>query len=121
MAIFAGSIELVQVKAEKVVLPVLIALSLSHFINDLLQSVIAASYPLLKEELLLSFTQIGAISLVYQLASSVFQPIVGLVYDRWPSHRSIPIGMCFTLMGLFMLAFAKPVWLICVAVFLVGI
>lgn len=121
MAIFAGSIKLVQVKAEKVVLPVLIALSLSHFINDLLQSVIAASYPLLKEELLLSFTQIGAISLVYQLASSVFQPIVGLVYDRWPSHRSIPIGMCFTLMGLFMLAFSKPVWLICVAVFLVGI
>ncbi len=108
-------------KTEKVVLPVLIALSLSHFINDLLQSVIAASYPLLKEELLLSFTQIGAISLVYQLASSVFQPIVGLVYDRWPSHRSIPVGMCFTLTGLFILAFAKPVWLISVAVFLVGI
>lgn len=108
-------------KAGKVVMPVLIALSLSHFINDLLQSVIAASYPLLKEELMLTFTQIGAISLVYQLASSVFQPVVGLVYDRWPSHRSIPIGMCFTLTGLFILAFAKPVWLICVAVFLVGI
>lgn len=103
------------------VLPVLIALSLSHFINDVLQSVISASYPLLKEELLLSFTQIGAISLVYQLASSVFQPVVGLVYDRRPNPFAIPIGMTFTLAGLFVLAFAKPVWLICVAVFLVGV
>lgn len=99
----------------------LVALSLAHFINDLLQSVISATYPLLKEELLLTFTQIGAISLVYQLASSVFQPVVGLIYDRWPSHRAIPVGMCFTMSGLFILAFAKPVWLICVAVFLVGI
>lgn len=110
-----------EIKAEKVVMPVLIALSVSHFINDLLQSVISASYPLLKAELDLSFTQIGAISLVYQLASSVFQPLVGFVYDKWPNPRSIPVGMCFTLTGLLVLSFAKPVWLICLAVFLVGI
>lgn len=110
-----------EIKAEKVVLPVLIALSVSHFINDLLQSVISASYPLLKAELDLSFTQIGAISLVYQLASSVFQPLVGFVYDKWPNPCSIPVGMCFTLTGLLVLSFAKPVWLICLAVFLVGI
>ena len=102
-------------------MPVLILLSLSHFINDRLQSVIAASYPLLKTELNLTFTQIGAISLVYQLASSVFQPVVGAVYDRRPDPRSIPIGMCFTLTGLLLLAFARPVWLISAAVFLVGI
>ncbi|MBP5611539.1 MAG: MFS transporter [Bacteroidales bacterium] len=102
-------------------MPVLILLSLSHFINDMLQSVIAASYPLLKTELDLTFTQIGAISLVYQLASSVFQPVVGAVYDRRPNPRSIPIGMCFTLTGLLLLAFARPVWLISAAVFLVGI
>lgn len=102
-------------------LPVLILLSLCHFMNDLLQSIISASYPLLKEELALSFTQIGAISLVYQLASSVFQPVVGFVYDKFPNYRSMPIGMCFTLTGLFILAFANAVWLISVAVFLVGI
>ncbi|MBQ5996772.1 MAG: MFS transporter, partial [Bacteroidales bacterium] len=102
-------------------MPVLILLSLSHFSNDMLQSVIAASYPLLKTELNLTFTQIGAISLVYQLASSVFQPVVGAVYDRRPDPRSIPIGMCFTLTGLLLLAFARPVWLISAAVFLVGI
>lgn len=108
-------------KAQNVVLPILILLSISHFINDLLQSVISASYPLLKEELALTFTQIGTISLIYQLASSVFQPVVGLLYDKKPNHRSMPIGMCFTFTGLMLLAFAGKVWLICIAVFLVGI
>lgn len=108
-------------RVQNVVMPVLILLSTCHFINDMLQSVISASYPLLKSELALSFTQIGAISLVYQLAASVFQPVVGLVYDRRPSRRSMPIGMCFTLTGLFLLAFANQVWLITIAVFFVGI
>ena len=104
-----------------VVMPVLILLSTCHFINDLLQSVISASYPLLKSELGLTFTQIGTISLVYQLAASVFQPLVGFIYDSHPSRRSLPTGMCFTLTGLFLLAFAEKVWLISAAVFLVGV
>ena len=104
-----------------VVMPVLLLLSLSHFINDLLQSVISASYPLLKSELALTFTQIGTISLVYQLAASVFQPVVGSIFDRHPHPRSMPLAMSFTLTGLFILAFAENVPLITLAVFLVGI
>ena len=64
-------------KPTAIALRILIALSTAHFINDLLQSIITASYPILRDELSLSFSQIGLISLVYQIASSVFQPISG--------------------------------------------
>lgn len=104
-----------------VAFPVLVALSLSHCLNDLLQSVITAVYPLLKEDLSLSFAQIGLITLVYQLAASVFQPVVGLVFDKHPFSGSLPCGMCFTTVGLMMLAYAGTLPLILLSVFLVGI
>ena len=78
---------------------ILVALSICHCLNDTLQSVISAVYPLFKEDLGLSFAQIGLITLVYQSAASVCQPLTGLFFDKWPSAWSLPTGMSFTLVG----------------------
>lgn len=75
---------------------VLLALSASHCLNDLLQSVITAVYPMLKADLHLNFAQIGIVILVYQLAASVFQPVVGYTFDKRPFAYSLPAGMCST-------------------------
>lgn len=100
---------------------ILIALSISHCINDSLQSVITAVYPLFKDDLALSFAQIGLITLVYQSAASVFQPLTGLYFDKHPSPWSLPIGMSFTLIGLLSLAFANSLhWVLC-SVALIGV
>ena len=64
--------------------PVLLALCAAHSLNDLLQSVITAVYPMLKEDLNLDFAQIGLITLVYQIAASIFQPVVGFAFDKRP-------------------------------------
>lgn len=99
----------------------LIGLSMVHLINDALQSVISASYPLLNEEMGVTFTQIGIITLVYQMSASVFQPFVGLIFDKRPFAWSLPIGMMFTLTGLISLSFVHTFYGILVSVFLVGI
>ena len=110
-----------QFTSSEIALPVLIALSLSHCLNDLLQSLLAASYPLFKEDLALTFGQIGLITLVYQMAASVFQPLAGLFFDKRPFVWSLPAGMCFTLVGLLNLAFASNLHWVLVSVFLIGV
>lgn len=100
---------------------ILVALSICHCLNDTLQSVISAVYPLFKEDLGLSFAQIGLITLVYQSAASVCQPLTGLFFDKWPSAWSLPTGMSFTLVGLLSLAFANTLPLVLCSVTLVGI
>ena len=110
-----------QFTSSEIALPVLIALSLSHCLNDLLQSLLAASYPLFKEDLALSFGQIGLITLVYQMAASVFQPLAGLFFDKRPFVWSLPAGMGFTLVGLLNLAFASNLHWVLVSVFLIGV
>ena len=100
---------------------ILVALSISHCINDSLQSVITAVYPLFKDDLALNFAQIGLITLVYQSSASVFQLVVGLYFDKRPSPWSLPIGMSFTLIGLLSLAFANSLhWVLC-SVALIGV
>ncbi|GBU08171.1 fosmidomycin resistance protein [Bacteroidales bacterium] len=99
---------------------VLLALGLSHLFNDTLQSVITAVYPLLKDSLLLSFSQIGMITLVFQLSSSVFQPLIGLYTDKKPQPYSLPIGMCFTMAGIFLLSLAGSFEAVLVAVMFTG-
>jgi FSR family fosmidomycin resistance protein-like MFS transporter len=89
--------------------------------NDALQSVISASYPIIKDDLFLSFGQIGIVTLVYQMASSVFQPFVGLFFDKRPSPWSLPTGMTFTLVGLLSLAFSTTFYGVLCSVFLVGV
>lgn len=101
--------------------PVLLALSASHCLNDLLQSVITAVYPMLKDELHLTFAQIGLITLVYQLAASIFQPVVGYAFDKRPFVYSLPAGMCSTAIGIIFLAFCNTLPGILLAVFMVGV
>lgn len=82
------------------------AISLSHLLNDMIQSLILAIYPLLQSEFSLTFVQIGMITLTFQLASSLLQPVVGYWTDKHSMPWSLPIGMCFTLCGLVLLALA---------------
>lgn len=107
--------------AESKAFRVLLALGLSHLLNDTLQSVITAVYPLLKESMALSFVQIGFITLVYQISASVFQPLVGFYLDKKPNPWFLPIGMSFTLIGLVVLAFSGTLHQVLFSVFLVGI
>lgn len=100
---------------------VLLALSAAHCLNDLLQSVITAVYPMLKEDLDLNFAQIGIITLVYQLAASIFQPVVGFAFDKRPFVWSLPAGMISTSVGIILFACAESFIGILLAVFMVGI
>ena len=99
---------------------VLGAISASHLINDMMQSLILAIYPILKGEFHLSFVQVGLITLTYQLTASVFQPLVGMYTDRNPTPYSLPTGMGFTLSGLLVLAYATSFPVVLVAAALVG-
>ena len=99
---------------------VLGAISTAHLINDMMQSLIVAIYPILKGEFALSFTQIGLITLTYQLTASLFQPLVGLYTDRKPVPYSLPVGMTFTLSGLLMLAWSPNFAMVLAAAALVG-
>src|SRR5580658_8255324 len=85
---------------------VLGAISFSHFLNDMMQSLIVAIYPLLKGEFNLSFAQIGMITLTYQMCASVLQPVIGVYTDKHPKPYSLSVGMGFTLIGMAALAFA---------------
>ncbi|MDR2950557.1 MAG: MFS transporter [Prevotella sp.] len=100
---------------------ILSLLAACHMLNDMLQSIISAVYPLLKDSLLLNFTQIGLITLVFQLSSSLFQPIVGLITDRKPQPYSLPIGMTFTMIGILSLSFAGSFIHVLISVFLTGL
>ena len=102
------------------VLSVLGAVSFCHFLNDLIQSLLPAIYPLLKQSYALDFGQIGLLTLVFQLTASLLQPLIGYYTDRRPMPYSLPIGMSFTLAGLLLLAFASNFPLLLLAAALVG-
>ena len=99
---------------------ILIIISISHFLNDMIQSVVPSIYPMIKEDFSLSFAQIGLITFVFQLASSILQPFTGLYADRHPRPYALSLGMCFTLAGLLLLAFAGNFWMIILAVSVIG-
>src|ERR1700743_3123762 len=96
------------------------ALSFSHFLNDMMQSLIVAIYPLLKGEFSLSFAQIGAITLTYQICASLLQPLIGAYTDRNPKPYSLSIGMGSTLCGLIVLAWAPNYACVLIAAALIG-
>jgi FSR family fosmidomycin resistance protein-like MFS transporter len=96
------------------------AISFSHLLNDMIQSLILAIYPILKGDFHLSFGQIGLITLTYQLTASLLQPLVGMVTDRKPMPFSLPIGMGFTLFGLLLLSVAPSFPVLLLAAALVG-
>lgn len=113
--------EQAQQVAEKTVFSILIALSFSHLINDTIQSLIPAIYPIVKDSLHLTFSQVGLITLTYQLTASLLQPLVGLYTDKKPQPWSLAIGMGFSLLGLISLSQAHNFPLVLVSVGLVGI
>lgn len=96
------------------------AISFSHFLNDLMQSILLAIYPLLKGEFALSFSQIGLITLTYQVTASLLQPLIGLYTDRRPQAYSLAMGMGLTLVGLLTLAFAANYTMLLLAAALIG-
>ena len=110
-----------QATAPRTHMAVLLALSAAHLLNDLMQSLIPAIYPIIKESYALDFVQIGMITLTFQIAGSLLQPVVGHVTDRRPMPYSTVIGMVFTLAGLVGLAFASSYALILVSVACIGV
>ncbi|MDN6089549.1 MAG: MFS transporter, partial [Enterobacterales bacterium] len=96
------------------------AISVSHLLNDMIQSLILAIYPILRGEFSLNFAQIGLITLTYQLTASMLQPLIGMYTDKHPKPYSLPIGMGFTLAGLLLLSVAPSFEIVLIAAALVG-
>lgn len=107
-------------KTEGTVYSMLVICGISHFLNDMIQSIIPSIYPILKANFDFSFAQIGIITLVFQMTSSILQPFTGLYADRHPRPYALSVGMCFTLTGLLLLAFANNYLAILIAVSIVG-
>lgn len=103
------------------VYPILFAISMVHLLNDTMQSAIPALFPILRDSLALSYSQIGWISFAMNMTASVFQPLVGLYSDIRPRPYILPLGVCFTLIGVVMLAFAPEYSLILLAVTSIGL
>ncbi len=100
---------------------VIAALSASHMLNDTMQSLAPALYPVFHQKFALTFFQIGAITLVFQITASFLQPLIGMGLDRRPVNGILPAGMAFTLVGLALLAFANSYPMILLSVAVVGI
>lgn len=109
------------VPVDGTVFAVLVALSVSHLLNDTIQSLISAVYPILKESYAFTFTQIGLITLAFQVSSSLLQPLVGLYTDRRPLPFSLALGMGVSLVGLLLLSVADNFVAILIAASLVGV
>lgn len=99
----------------------LIICGISHFLNDMIQSIIPSIYPIFKDKFDFSFAQIGIITLIFQMTSSILQPFTGLYADKHPRPYALSIGMCFTLVGLLVLAFGENYLLILLSVSVVGL
>jgi MFS transporter, FSR family, fosmidomycin resistance protein len=106
--------------AQRTVYSVLGAISFSHLLNDMIQSLILAIYPMLKDNFSLSFGQIGLITLTYQITASLLQPLIGTYTDKHPKPYSLPVGMGFTLAGLVLMSIAPNFSVLLVAAALVG-
>ena len=106
---------------EGTIYSILIICGISHFLNDMIQSIIPSIYPIIKDKFDFSFAQIGIITLMFQMASSILQPFTGLYADKHPRPYALAVGMCFTLIGLLMLAFSENYLLILLSVSIVGL
>ncbi|OMF37133.1 MFS transporter [Paenibacillus sp. FSL H8-0548] len=111
----------VSPSAIKTIFPLLFAISFVHLINDTIQSVVPALFPILKDSLSLSFAQIGLISLMINLTAALLQPVIGIFSDSHPKPMMLPIGMLFTLGGVAALSYATQFWMVMTAVMLIGI
>lgn len=116
-----SDIETAQPIVNNTVLPILLALSFSHLLNDTIQSLVPAIYPMVKDDFQLNFSQIGLITLTFQLTASLLQPLVGIYIDRRPKPYALAIGMSVTLTGLILLSFAHHYLMIIGSVALIGV
>ena len=107
--------------ADSTVYPIIAAIAVCHLLNDLMQSLIPAIYPLLKANLALSFSQIGLITLVFQGIASILQPLIGLYTDRRPLPYALASAMAFSLAGLVLLANAGSFPVVLLSVALIGL
>ena len=118
---YAGRIDSGRKAAETTALGVLLAVSASHLLNDTMQSLAPALYPVFRDRMALTFFQTGVITFVFQISASLLQPLIGLVADRRPMNFLLPAGMAFTLIGLVGLAFAGTYPLLLASVAVIGI
>ena len=116
-----NTIESSKQLAQQTVFSILFTISLTHFINDMLQAVVPAVYPIIKDKFHLTFSEIGLITLTYQLTASILQPFVGFYTDKKPRPYSLAVAMVFTLLGLAAVAVASSFTNILLAVSLIGI
>ena len=110
-----------SMSASGLAVPVLAAMALGHFINDLAQMVVPAAYPMLQRDYGLNYTQIGVLTMAYQFTASLMQPAVGFVTDRKPMPWALPLSMVFTTLGLIALSMVKSYEALFLAVLLVGV
>ncbi len=107
-------------KNNKTVYPILFIISASHLLNDSLQAVIPAMFPILEKSLNLSFTQLGLIAFTLNMIASVMQPVIGTYTDKNPKPYALPIGLTSSMIGMFALAFAPNFWTILLSVAFIG-
>jgi len=117
----AGAAPLVRRESLTTSFAVLGAISVAHFLNDTVQAIVPAIYPMLKESFALSFAQVGLMTLTLQITASLLQPLVGLYTDRRPTPYSLVVGMAFTLVGLLLLAAAGTFRIVLLAAGMMGI
>ncbi|MBD9374654.1 MFS transporter [Rhizobium sp. ARZ01] len=99
---------------------IIVAVSVCHMLNDIMQSLLTSLYPLLKDNYALDFVQIGLLTMAFQVTASLLQPVVGIVTDRWPMPFSLPLGMTSTFFGLFFLAYAHSFPVLVLGACLIG-
>ena len=100
---------------------IIVAVSVCHMLNDIMQSLLTSLYPLLKENYALDFVQIGLLTMAFQVTASMLQPAVGIITDRWPMPFSLPVGMASTFCGLIMLAYAHNFPMLITGACLIGL
>ena len=111
----------ISVQVPRMIPHIIFAVALAHLLNDLIQAALPAIYPLLKNNFSLSFTEIGLISLVYQITASLLQPWIGLYTDKHPKPYLLPLGMVITLIGILILAFSNSFYMLLISASLIGV
>lgn len=113
--------DIAESKADPTVFAILFAISFAHLLNDTIQSLLPALYPVIKESFALSYGQIGLITLAFQLTASLLQPFVGLYADHRPMPYSLVIGMAFTFVGVLLLSIAPTYAFLLMAAVCIGL
>lgn len=100
---------------------ILVIIGIVHLLNDSIQAVVPAMFPILEKSMGLTYTQLGLIAFALNLTASIIQPVVGLYTDKKPSPYALPIGLCFTFVGVIGLAVAPSFWIIILSVIFIGL